>query len=177
MNVALLFLEEAPPGLGAAILSGLPAPLEAGTVERVAIPLGSCWDRRRRQLDAAGLLELLPPPGEGWVFLGVVGSDLGLPAVSYVFGLAELGSRRGVVSWARLREQDEGWELGTVTRRRLLVEVVHEVGHAIGLPHCAVGSCAMHRSLWPESIDLKDPRYCPSCLEMLLPATPSLDDL
>lgn len=167
MKVALLFLEEAPPGLGAALLAGLPAPLEGGVVERVAVQLGSCWDRRRRQIDAAGLIELLPPPADGWVHLGLVGTDLGLPAVSYVFGLAELGSRRGVVSWARLREQDELWELRSITRRRLLVEAVHEVGHAIGLPHCAVPSCAMHRSLWPESTDLKDPAYCQSCLGTL----------
>jgi len=175
VKVRLLLFEKAPPDLGPAILAALPEPLEGGTVELVTMELGGCWDRRRRQLDAVGLLELVPPPVEGWVHLGLVGNDLGLSAVAYVFGLAELGSRRGVVSWARLREQDELWELGAVTRRRLLVEAVHEIGHALGLPHCAVPSCAMHRSLWPESTDLKDPRYCPSCLEILLPPGLSLD--
>lgn len=32
-------------------------------------------------------LVLLPAPEAGWVHLALVGDDLGLPAVTYVFGL------------------------------------------------------------------------------------------
>ncbi|HPC84179.1 MAG TPA: archaemetzincin [Thermoanaerobaculaceae bacterium] len=167
MRVKLLLAGEAPPGLGASLLAALPAPFAGGAEELLAVDIRTCTDRRRRQVDAACLLAVVPEPPEGWAHLCIVGSDLCLPAVTHVFGLAELGSRRGVVSWARLREEDEPWTLGPVTRRRLLVEAVHELGHALGLPHCAVPDCAMHRSLWIESIDLKLPAYCPSCLAAL----------
>lgn len=163
MRVRLLLADGEPPGLGAELVAALPAPFAGGAVEPLAMDLGACGDRRRRQVDAACLLAAVPEPEAGWANLAVVGADLCLPAVSYVFGLAELGSRRAVASWARLREEDEPWLLGTVTRRRLLVEVVHELGHALGLPHCVVPDCAMHRSLWVESIDLKQPAYCPAC--------------
>lgn len=76
-----------------------------------------------------------------------------------------------MVSWARLGEDDGRWEMGVVTERRVLVEAVHELGHALGLPHCAVPTCAMHRSLWPESIDLKDAAYCPTCLAVVAPVS------
>lgn len=167
MRVRLLLVDEEPPGLGAELLAALPEPFTGGVVEPLAVGPGACTDRRRRQVDAACLLAAVPPPAAGWVHLAVLGTDLCLPAVSYVFGLAELGSRRGVVSWARLRCEDESWVLGAATRRRLLVEVVHELGHALGLPHCVVPDCAMHRSLWIESIDLKQPAYCGSCAAAL----------
>lgn len=167
MWVRLLLAGDEPPGLGAGLLAALPAPYAGGVAEPLAFDLGACTDRRRRQVDASCLLAGVPEPLDGWANLVVVGADLCLPAVTYVFGLAELGSRRGVVSWARLRSEDESWVLGAVTRRRLLVEAVHELGHSLGLPHCAVPDCAMHRSMWIESIDLKQPAYCPSCAASL----------
>jgi predicted Zn-dependent protease len=30
-----------------------------------------------------------------------------------------------------------------------------------------VPDCAMHRSLWPEGVDLKRAEYCPACLAAL----------
>lgn len=163
MKVRLFVVGEQPPGLFETVCPALPPPFTGGIVAPLPADVATCFDRRRRQLDAACLLDLVPAPDAGWVHLAVAGTDLCLPAVTYVFGLAELGSHRAVVSWARLREDDEGWTVSAVSRRRLLIEAVHELGHALGLPHCPAPECAMHRSLWVESIDLKEPAFCVSC--------------
>lgn len=97
----------------------------------------------------------------------LVGVDLFVPALTYVFGLSHLGGRRGVLSLARLKPPEESSLSEQVLLRRLDVEVAHELGHAAGLVHCVVNECAMHRSLWPESVDLKNPGFCASCRALL----------
>ncbi|MFH1176584.1 MAG: archaemetzincin [Acidobacteriota bacterium] len=167
MKVSLLVLGEAPPRLAADLLVRLTAPFSGGEVVLGTLPLATCFDRQRVQLDALRLLETIPAPADGWSTLAVTGADLFLPALAYVFGLSALGSRRGVVSWARLAAEETGLHAGEVLLRRLTIEAAHELGHGLGLLHCVVPDCAMHRSLWPEAVDLKKPDYCPTCLEGL----------
>ena len=66
-----------------------------------------------------------------------------------------------------LRAEEESAEAQARFTRRITVEAVHELGHGMGLVHCVVPDCAMHRSLWPEGVDLKRPEYCPACLATL----------
>ncbi len=167
VKVKLVVLGEAPPHLAATALASLPAPFHRGAIAHRPMPVERCLDRARGQADAARLLEAIEDPAVGWAVLGVTGHDLFLPALAYVFGLSALAQRRGVVSWARLRPEFEGPDSAHVLARRLTTEAVHELGHALGLVHCVVPDCAMHRSLWPEQVDLKQPRYCPACLASL----------
>ena len=102
-----------------------------------------------------------------YALLGLTGVDLFMPALTYVFGISHLGGRRGIVSWFRLHPDGKGPDAASVLVRRITTEVVHESGHAMGLVHCVVPDCAMHRSLWPEGVDLKRPDYCPACLATL----------
>ncbi len=168
VRVRILELGGPLPGLAAAVLAGLPAPFAGGEVLTSAQDLAPCRDDRRGQVDASCLLGLLPDPGAGWLVLGLAGVDLFLPVLTYVFGASTLGGRRSVLSTARLRLDDD--PPGPVTSplvRRTTVESMHELGHALGLVHCAVGECAMHRTLWPEAIDLKLAEYCPACRGVL----------
>ncbi len=167
MIIRLLLCGEVPPGLAETILGGLPPPFTGGDAKRSHFNSEGCYDRQRAQLDALCALEQVPEPPAGVVHVGLLAADLFLPALTYVFGVAHLGGRRALASWSRLREEGEFGEPGPVTVRRLLVEVVHEAGHGLGLVHCAVPDCPMHRSLWPESVDLKAVSYCPSCLTAL----------
>ena len=49
-------------------------------------------------------------------------------------------------------------------RRRVLVETVHELGHLLGLSHCADQRCAMYLSLSrPSDADWKGPGLCGAC--------------
>lgn len=165
MRVRLVVVGSAPSRLAGAVLAALPPPLErVDEVERRAAG-SACLDRRRGQLDALCVLESLPAPAAGEVLAAITGADLYAAPLAYVFGLSALGSRKSVVSWARLAEGRT--PESDLTVRRLVTEVVHEVGHGLGLVHCPVPDCAMHRSFWAEAVDLKRAAYCRLCLESL----------
>jgi archaemetzincin len=167
VKIRLLALGDVPPRLAEAVLAGLPRPYTGGEVARLEIALDRCYDRTRAQVDAACLIEQIPEPEPGWLLLGLTGVDLFMPALTYVFGISHLGGHRGIVSWFRLHPEETGPNAQTILIRRITTEVVHELGHSVGLVHCVVPECAMHRSLWPEGVDLKHPEYCPACLATL----------
>jgi len=169
VKVRLLHTRDVPPGHVRSAFSGLPPPLVPAESAVFRGSLSSAYDRTRAQYDAAAVLEAVPDPGPGWLCLLLVEADLFVPALTYVFGLSHVDGRRGVLSLSRLKPPEESAVSEELLLRRLAIEVAHELGHAAGLVHCAVGDCAMHRSLWPESIDLKNPAYCLSC-RALFPA-------
>jgi archaemetzincin len=167
VRIRLLALGDVPPRLAEAVLASLPRPYSGGELGRLDASLDRCYDRQRAQVDAACLIEQVPDPEPGWLAMGLTGVDLFMPALTYVFGISHLGGRRGIVSWFRLRPEEEGPDAPVLFVRRITTEVVHELGHSLGLVHCVVQDCAMHRSLWAESVDLKRPEYCPACLATL----------
>ncbi|MGD1147076.1 MAG: hypothetical protein ABR961_03885 [Thermoanaerobaculaceae bacterium] len=167
MNVRLLALGDVPPRLAETVLAGLPRPWAGGEIARLEVSLERCYDKTRAQVDAACLIEQIPQPESGWVLLGLTGVDLFMPALTYVFGISHLGGRRGIVSWFRLHPEETGPDAADAFVRRITTEAVHELGHSLGLVHCVVPDCAMHRSLWPEGVDLKRAEYCPACQETL----------
>ena len=157
----------APAGLARDALRGLPAPWIGDHVEQHEVDVATLLDRRRMQANALEVLELVPEAPDCY-WIGLASFDLGLPPLAYVCGVAPLGGRRGVVSWARLRE---GLESGDAAfRERVIKEIAHELGHAAGLPHCPVHDCVMHASIRPDEMDLKGKAYCPVCAESLVPS-------
>jgi archaemetzincin len=167
VNVRLIVLGESPPHLGATVAAALPRPFFGREATQGALPVSRCYDASRAQVDASLLLDELPDPRPGWVHIAITAADLFVPPLAYVFGLSALGAGKGVVSWARLRVGEWDESASAATTRRLVVETVHELGHTVGLIHCVVPDCAMHRSLWPEAVDLKQPAFCPACLDSL----------
>lgn len=161
MRVRILQLD-AETDLGPHLLASLPAPFRSGEVVRVDLPLTGLIDPARGQVDAALLLDQVPAPERGWVVLALLGRDLFLPALTYVFGASALGRHRAVLSWARLVPDERPLDRRNL-QARLSVETAHELGHAVGLRHCPLAACPMSRTLWPEAIDLKDRAYCPTC--------------
>ena len=167
MNVRLLRLGEVPPALAQDVLAALPRPFTGGEVASLPLLFDRCYDHTRAQVNAACLIELVPEPELGYSNLALTGADLFMPALTYVFGISHLGGRRGLVSWFRLHPEEAGPATHGRFLRRITTEAVHELGHGMGLVHCVVPDCAMHRSLWPEGVDLKNPEYCPACLATL----------
>lgn len=167
MRVRVLLIPPGPPDrMDARLLRHLPRPLVGGEVLLQRTPIEAFRDPERRQIDALALLDALPAPPAGHVFLALCGADLFVPALTHVFGISRLGGRVALLSWHRLLPP-AGRDAHPVLERRLRTEALHELGHALGLVHCAVGECAMHRALWAQSIDLKSPEYCPTCLSSL----------
>ncbi len=94
--------------------------------------------------------------------------DIYIPALTFVFGEAQLKGKHAIVSVCRLHEE---FYLGKTDEelllKRAMKEVLHELGHNFGLLHCSSWDCVMHSSLGIEEVDIKGDRYCNNCKEVI----------
>jgi len=133
------------------------------------VDASAAFDRRRGQYLAPVLIEALlrPSPAPGLRRIGVTDLDLFLPVFTHVFGYAPLQGPVAIASSHRLRP-----ELGGPAHRkqlcgRLVKEILHELGHTLGLIHCSASWCVMSPSRSAEEIDLKDASYCEACAKAI----------
>jgi len=115
----------------------------------LVLPSGA-YDPQRRQYNAEGLLRYLLSRKNVDTALWVVGEDLYVPGMNFVFGYA-MYYKGAVLSIYRL----PSWEL-------IGKEAVHEVGHVLGLMHCR-NRCVMQFSntLWEAR--MKSSHLCENC--------------
>ncbi len=126
------------------------------------------FSAERNQYHSTALLEAMRPP-EGTRLLAVTELDLFVPVLTFVFGEAQLGGPRAVVSTRRLDERYYGLPANEpLLERRLLIEAVHELGHTFGLRHCRDWQCAMASTHSVERLDLKQPAFCAQCRRIVL---------
>ena len=109
------------------------------------------------------LRSVVPARGVGRA-LGVVGVDLFVPELNFVFGLAEGDHAVGL---ARLRAGKLGAADSSLFRQRVAKEAVHELGHTYGLGHCPNRHCVMAFSNSLHDTDVKSQEFCPICRERL----------
>lgn len=96
--------------------------------------------------------------------IAVVGVDLFIPVLTFVFGEAQLNGIAAVVSTHRLANPFYGLQDDSdLSFNRLQKEVVHELGHTFGLFHCHQFECVMRSSTYVEEIDLKRVTLCREC--------------
>jgi archaemetzincin len=159
------------PGPLACIGAALAAAYAVTTAAALPLPLPStAWMASRRQYDSAGIILDLAARGcgEDGKALAVCDVDLCLPILTFVFGAAEVGGRRAVVSLHRLRQEVYGLPPDPdLFLRRCAKEAVHETGHLFGLRHCFRHTCVMHASSSVEETDLKHEALCSSCRKKL----------
>lgn len=131
-----------------------------------SIPDGA-FDRSRNQYRAEQFIELADRVGNGDKNIGVTPQDLYYRRRNYVFGLAYLNGAGSVVSTHRLRTSSDG---GISTKPseavfddRVRKEVIHEVGHTLGLDHCDNNRCVMSFSPTVREVDVKEEHLCGTC--------------
>jgi archaemetzincin len=129
----------------------------------------SAHDINRRQYLSTALLESLLPIGRASAarVLGVTEADLFIPILTFLFGQAQLGGRLALVSLARIRPEFYRFPPDqALTHLRLRKEIRHELGHTLGLVHCADTRCAMSLSNSIVQVDAKDDSLCGACLRL-----------
>ena len=100
--------------------------------------------------------------------LGITDCDIYMPALTFVFGQAQLGGRVALISVARL--QQEFYRIPAdplLSMERAAKEALHELGHTFGLTHCADRGCVMSLSNTIQHVDLKTAGFCASCATLL----------
>jgi len=135
-----------------------------------SIGIDVAFSPERQQYAADVLLRGLldPVPHEGLRRIGIVSEDLFLSVFTHVFGNAQFNGQVAVASTYRLTPSysDQPPDPQCL-RLRLLKEVMHELGHTLGLVHCKVPWCVMSPSLDPDHVDLKDPAFCAICADRI----------
>ena len=126
------------------------------------------FDKKRNQHCSSVLLEsvrafAVKQPAFDCV-LGIIDADIFVSGLNYVFGEAYTPGHAALVSLWRLRPEFYGEQPNLdlyVLRARK--EVVHEVGHTLGLQHCTRSSCVMHFSNSIFDTDKKQNFFCDQC--------------
>jgi archaemetzincin len=139
---------------------------EVTVADAQSIPDGA-FDRSRNQYRAEQFIELADRVGNGDKNIGITPQDLYYRRRNYVFGLAYLNGAGSVVSTHRLRTSSDGGISSKPSEEvfddRVRKEVIHEVGHTLGLDHCDNNRCVMSFSPTVREVDVKEEHLCGTC--------------
>lgn len=108
------------------------------------------YNKRRKQFNGQKLLNKMIDKKHYCFFLWMVKSDLYVPVMNFVFGLASK-DYGAIVSFHRLE-----------TIEMKIKESIHEYGHVLGLDHCE-NNCVMQYSNTLKEAELKPLILCKDC--------------
>ena len=134
------------------------------------LPEGA-YDSARGQYRAEELIDLASRIGAGQKNIAITAADLFYRRRNYVFGLAYLDGSASVVSTNRLQTSSDGGfsqkPASEIFADRVRKEVVHEIGHTLGLEHCENARCVMNFSPTVREVDRKEEALCGTCQRTL----------
>jgi len=134
--------------------------------ETESVPAGS-YVAGREQYRAEEFIDLATRIGAGAKNIAITPKDLFYHQRNYVFGLAYLDGNGSVISTYRLRTSSDGGfsnqSASEIFGDRVRKEVVHEIGHTLGLEHCDNERCVMNFSPTVRQVDRKEETLCGSC--------------
>ncbi len=91
--------------------------------------------------------------------------DIFVPALTFIFGEAQLNGKHSIISVCRLHELFySGIANEKLLLERTIKETLHELGHNYGLRHCIDWDCVMHASHGIEEVDIKGTTFCKKCI-------------
>jgi archaemetzincin len=130
----------------------------------LAVP-EQAYDRKRRQYHSTAILNDVRSFALGQKGLhrviGLVDVDIYTSGLNYVFGEAYAPGVAGLVSIWRLKPPFYGEAANPeVFLERTIKEVIHELGHTLGLQHCPHSYCVMHFSNSIFDTDKKQSLFC-----------------
>jgi len=168
MLVAVVPVGEVPPRVKRAASDALRSIYECDVrvYDSQSVPPGA-FDANRNQYSAESFIQLAEEVGDGDKNIAVTDKDLFYRRRNYVFGLAYLDGSGSVVSTYRLQTSSDGGfsHKGSdeIFNDRVRKEIVHEVGHTMGLEHCDNKRCVMNFSPTVREVDMKEEHLCGSC--------------
>ncbi len=134
------------------------------------LDLAKAYNAERDQFYSSVILAdiIENPPADAFRLLGVMGLDLYIPVLTYLFGEAQFKGLGALISIFRLRNEFyKRPHDAQLFQERLLKEAVHELGHTYGLVHCTYPGCVMNSSTYIEDVDEKLVTFCPSCRQVV----------
>jgi archaemetzincin len=130
------------------------------------IDIEHTYSAQRRQFYSTKIIETVKnanPVSDGFVLI-LTDMDLFVPVLTHIFGEAELEGRYSIVSLCRLHEEFYTSETShSLLLERSYKEIIHELGHNVGLRHCKDWKCVMHSSSGIEEVDIKGYLFCADC--------------
>jgi len=127
------------------------------------------YNLTRDQYHSTAILEKLAStsPSQAIKIAAITNIDLFIPILTHVYGEAQLAGKACIVSTFRLQE---GLSIATIEKeveKRIVKEVLHELGHTFNLRHCNDKACIMHYCRSIKDVDRKSDQLCRYCKILL----------
>ncbi|MFT3841334.1 MAG: hypothetical protein QM723_30365 [Myxococcaceae bacterium] len=126
------------------------------------------WYAPRKRWRAEKLIEALKadPPKDAWKIVGLTEAEISTTKGDvYDWGIAGLGDINGPACVGSALLYRKFSKTRAVLERRFADNVVHELGHTLGMPHCESDGCVMAdaKGRPMQSADASDGDYCEVC--------------